>query len=243
MTFSSPVEIPGVHLKGFRTLPAGTYVFKLMDSTVNRHIVQIQSADEKKTFATILAIPNTRVKRTDDTVITFRERPNGEPPALRAWFYPTDAWGEEFVYGKSEAKTLAASNNTPVLYGNDQNQDADIDDSKAPTTDQVMAANPAGDEVNMDQAVTPPDNNTTAQNTNTAPAGNDTPVADNTPAPAPAPQQVADATPPASNYSAPAPAPSAEPATLPQTASPVGLMLLTGLFALGGAIGVRLVRA
>ena len=252
VTFNNSIEIPGAHLKGFRTLPAGTYVFKLMDSTTNRHIVQIQSADEKKTFATILAIPNTRIKRTDNTVVTFTERPNGEPPALRAWFYPVDAWGEEFVYGKSEAKQLAKANNTPVLYGNDQNQhsDTDVEESKAPNSDQVMAASAAGDDENMDQAVTLPDNNTTAQNTNTAPNGNaipDTaaaPVADNTPAPAPAPAQVADATPPASSYTppAPAPAPSAEPATLPQTASPFGVMLLGGLFALGGAIGVRLVR-
>ena len=29
MTFSGPVEIPGVHLKGWGALPAGTYVFKL----------------------------------------------------------------------------------------------------------------------------------------------------------------------------------------------------------------------
>ena len=34
MTFSGPVEIPGVHLKGWGVLPAGTYVFKIMDSHV-----------------------------------------------------------------------------------------------------------------------------------------------------------------------------------------------------------------
>ena len=30
ITFSAPVEIPGVHLAGWGVLPAGTYVFKLM---------------------------------------------------------------------------------------------------------------------------------------------------------------------------------------------------------------------
>src|ERR1019366_10268554 len=40
MTFSGPVEIPGVHLKGWGVLPAGTYVFKIMDSNSDRHIVQ-----------------------------------------------------------------------------------------------------------------------------------------------------------------------------------------------------------
>src|ERR1039458_1916872 len=47
MTFSGPVEIPGVHLKGWAVLPAGTYVFKILDSKSDRHIVQIFSQDEK----------------------------------------------------------------------------------------------------------------------------------------------------------------------------------------------------
>ena len=105
-TFSAPVEIPGVHLKGYAVLPAGTYVFKLVDSQTNRHIVQIQSADERTTYATILAIPNVRVKRTDDTVLTFRERPAGEPPALRAWFYPGGVHGamNSRLYPKARAR-------------------------------------------------------------------------------------------------------------------------------------------
>jgi len=38
VTFNVPVEIPGV---GAQVLPAGTYVFKLLDSLSDRHIVQI----------------------------------------------------------------------------------------------------------------------------------------------------------------------------------------------------------
>src|SRR5579862_8540534 len=81
MTFSGPVEIPGVHLKGYGVLPAGTYIFKLLDSQSDRHIVQIFSQDGKTIYATILAIPNYRLKATDKTVMTFRERPAGEPEA------------------------------------------------------------------------------------------------------------------------------------------------------------------
>src|ERR1017187_3383266 len=77
MTFSAPVEIPGVHLKGWGVLPAGTYVFKILDSQTDRHIVQIFNADETQVYATILAIPNYRLKATDKTVVTFRERPAG----------------------------------------------------------------------------------------------------------------------------------------------------------------------
>ena len=72
ITFSDPVEIPGVHLAGWGVLPAGTYVFKILDSPSDRHIVQIFSKDEKTVYATILAIPNYRLKATDKTVMTFR---------------------------------------------------------------------------------------------------------------------------------------------------------------------------
>src|SRR5712672_4839493 len=58
VTFSGPVEIPG------KALPAGTYVFKLLNSTSNRNIVQIFDKDEKQLLATILAIPDYRLKPT-----------------------------------------------------------------------------------------------------------------------------------------------------------------------------------
>src|SRR3954451_8579701 len=115
-TFSGPVEIPGVHLAGWGVLPAGTYVFKILDSQSDRHIVQIFNKEETTIYATILAIPNYRLKATDKTVITFRERAAGEPEALRAWFYPGRNWGEEFVYPKSKAMELAKSTNVPVLF-------------------------------------------------------------------------------------------------------------------------------
>ena len=91
VTFSGPVEVPGV---GAQILPAGTYVFKIFDSLSDRHIVQIFSQDKTHVFTTILAIPNYRLHATDKTVITFRERPAGQPEALRAWFYPGREWGD-----------------------------------------------------------------------------------------------------------------------------------------------------
>jgi len=116
ITFSGPVEIPGVHLKGWGVLPAGTYVFKLLASQSDRHIVQIFNKDETVVYATILAIPNYRLKATGKTVVTFRERPAGQPEALRAWFYPGRNWGEEFVYPKARAVQLAQETSTPVLF-------------------------------------------------------------------------------------------------------------------------------
>src|ERR1700727_2050141 len=67
ITFSGPVEIPGVHMKGWAVLPAGTYVFKILDSQSDRHIVQIFNKEETTIYATILAIPNYRLKATNKT--------------------------------------------------------------------------------------------------------------------------------------------------------------------------------
>jgi hypothetical protein len=163
VTFSGPVEIPGVHLKGWGVLPAGTYVFKLVDSQSDRHIVQIFSADEKTVYATILAIPNYRLKVTGKTVITFRERPAGEPEALRAWFYPGKNWGEDFVYHKAVAVELAKSENTTVLS---TPADIPVEVETIQTVDEpviaqlkaapVQAIQPTGQEVELAQAVTPP---------------------------------------------------------------------------------------
>jgi hypothetical protein len=112
VTFSAPVEIPGV---GAQVLPAGTYVFKLLNSQSNRNIVQIFNERQDHLFSTILAIPNFRLQATDKTVMTFRERASGEPEAIRAWFYPGNRWGQEFVYPKARAIEIAKLTNTPVL--------------------------------------------------------------------------------------------------------------------------------
>jgi len=115
ITFSAPVEIPPVYITGMRVLPAGTYVFKLVESSSDRHIVQIFNKDQSQIYATILAIPNYRLKATDKTVMTFNEGVRGKPEAIRAWFYPGANWGEEFVYPKAKAVELAQVTNTPVL--------------------------------------------------------------------------------------------------------------------------------
>jgi hypothetical protein len=164
ITFSAPVEIPGVHLKGWAVLPAGTYIFKILDSQSDRHVVQIFSVDEKTVYATILAIPNYRLKTTDNTVMTFRERPAGEPEALRAWFYPGRNFGEEFVYPRARAIELAKTTNTPILFMPAEiplevaqpvvaaNEPVVIQLKQAP----IMAIKPTGEEVELAAVVTAP---------------------------------------------------------------------------------------
>jgi hypothetical protein len=109
LTFSGPVQVPGV------TLPAGSYVFKLADLSGNRHVVQVFDKDEKKVFATLLAIPNDRLDPPDDPLVMFAERPAGSPQAVKVWYYPGERIGNEFVYPKSMAMKLAKANRTSVL--------------------------------------------------------------------------------------------------------------------------------
>jgi hypothetical protein len=118
LTFHEPVQVPGV------TLPAGTYVFKLADSDSDRTIVQIFNADQTKLITTILAIPDYRMKAPGKTIISFDERPAGQPEALRAWFYPGDNTGVQFVYPKQKATELAQVNQQPVLSVRDDVTDA-----------------------------------------------------------------------------------------------------------------------
>jgi hypothetical protein len=100
ITFSESVEIPG------RVLPAGTYVFKLLDST-DRSIVQVFDKDETTIYGTVMAIPDYRLSPAGEAAIQFEERPAGTPMAIKAWFYPGDTYGEEFVYLHDQTTGLA----------------------------------------------------------------------------------------------------------------------------------------
>jgi hypothetical protein len=108
MTFNQAVEIPG------QILPAGTYTFKLLDSRSDRHIVQVFNADGTQLIATMLTINDYRLQPTGRTVVKFAEQPGDAPDALKAWFYPGDNFGQEFVYPKQRAIELAAAIKEPV---------------------------------------------------------------------------------------------------------------------------------
>jgi len=149
-TFSGPVEVPGV---GQHILPAGTYVFKLRNDLGSRHIVEIYNEREDHLFTTILAIPNSKDRRSGTTVITFRERPAGEPEALKAWFYPGQNWGQEFVYERPRAIELAKETNEPVLSTPVALADAPVE---ALTTAPIEAVAPTGETVDTAAVVEAP---------------------------------------------------------------------------------------
>jgi|SRR5581483_10107202 len=137
VTFSGPVEIPG------QVLPAGKYVFKLMDSPSDRHIVQVYNDKETHLITTLLAVSDERLQPRGKTVIMFNEQPSGSPEALRAWFYPGDNIGQEFVYPESRARDLARTSHQHVMYMRDHNGDL--------RKTEIRAVEPSGQEENVEQ--------------------------------------------------------------------------------------------
>jgi hypothetical protein len=78
LTFSGPVQLPGV------TLAAGTYMFKLADPEFDRRVIQVWNKDGSKLYTTLLTIPDERMKVTAQPVVMFNERPSGEAQAIRS---------------------------------------------------------------------------------------------------------------------------------------------------------------
>jgi hypothetical protein len=231
VTFSGPVSIPG------KTLPAGTYTFRLADSPTDRHIVQVLDKDEMQLLATLLAVPAEKMEAEGDPVITFKETPADRPPAVHYWYYAGERAGNEFVYPKSQALAIAQASGEGVMAVDTDS--ANVDDWKGTPT-RVTA---------------------TGQSSTASTASSTTPTAQPTTTPEPAPQSAAPATTPQS----PTPAPTATPQTsapttaptapsdterptgtsgraaseLPRTASPVPTVGLVGLLAVAGALFVR----
>ena len=211
-TFSGPVEIPG------RVLPAGTYVFKLADSLADRNIVEVFNKNENHLYGIFLAIPDYHLQPAGKPIITFEERAAGAPEAVKAWFFPGDNYGHEFVYPKARALELAKTNNQSVpsmpteLAANTTKPTASMNEphvmamKRAP----LKAEKPSQEEVEITEVFPP--------------------------------------APPAQQSAAPAANPPFQtaarlPRRLPQTGSPLPLIGLFGVLSLGAAGSLRYLAA
>lgn len=143
LNINEPLEIPGA------TLQPGKYVIRLLDSTSNRHIVQVFNGDESHLVTTVLAIPNYRLRATGNTQFTYWETPAGQPPALRAWFYPGDLFGQEFAYKPTQATQIAQATNQNVVTTEAQNA------TELPNAP-VRTTTPQGQQQELGPAYTPP---------------------------------------------------------------------------------------
>lgn len=108
-TFNRPISLPGV------TLPAGQYVFQLADSDTNRKVIHVSSLDGKKHYAMLFSISDERIKASSNPEVRFMETAKGQPSAVKAWWYPNESIGYEFIYPKEQARRLALASVEPVL--------------------------------------------------------------------------------------------------------------------------------
>jgi hypothetical protein len=108
LTVNEEFQVPG------HVLQPGKYVMFLVDSPGNRHVVRIMNEREDRVVATMLAIPNYRLKPTPNTQFQWWETPRGTPTALRAWFFPGDNFGQEFAYPKGISTRIAREVHFPV---------------------------------------------------------------------------------------------------------------------------------
>jgi len=241
ITVNETILIPG------KQLPPGKYVMKLANITANRHVVQIFNEKQDHLEATIMAFNNQMIAPDPkgNTVLTYWETPAGSPPALRAWFFPGDTWGQEFAYPKAMAEKLSALNHTKVasydeasLKGdptgeNLKNLDVPAGEVATSSTLTVAQNTPANSSNSSSNSTPAPVSR--SGNINAAPdrsAANDNLVAQNDTRP---PQLVAQAqtTPPSTTPDTTS--------TLPQTASYLPLIIAVGmaLTAFGALLGFR----
>jgi hypothetical protein len=207
LTVKEQIQLPNA------VLQPGVYTFKLLDSQSDRHIVQVFD-NNNHIITTILAIPNYRLQPTSHSAFTFWEVPAGQPPAMRAWFYPGDNFGQEFAYPKNMSTQIASSAKVAVPT----TAAASTEEYK---TAEVSTTDGAGNTAKLDA------------DTYTAPAPAPAPVvAAAEPPPAQAPAEVAAAP-------APEPQPAPVPAELPHTASSVPLIGLIGLVSMLAFFAVR----
>jgi hypothetical protein len=91
ISINQPVDFQNV------ALSPGHYVLKLLDSSSDRFVVQIFSANQQHLVTTILALPAFRMNPASHTKFGFYESAPGHPTAVRTWFYPGDNFGFQFT--------------------------------------------------------------------------------------------------------------------------------------------------
>ena len=109
ITFSQPIRIPG------QVLPAGSYLFKLVNTGSGQNIVQIFNADRTVLYATLQTIQTDRLEPTGHTVVALAEQGTGQPDVLLKWFYPGRETGNGFLYPTQTEKELAQDKQQVVV--------------------------------------------------------------------------------------------------------------------------------
>jgi hypothetical protein len=154
ITLSGPVEIPG------KVLAPGTYVFKLMDDSTNRNIVQIWNEDQTRLETLILAVPTYRLNPPAIPIVEFGENAPAAPPPIKGWVFPGAEFGWEFVFPRSQAVKIAKASNQNILSTTETSQDPNMLGNA-----KVTAVTPEGKDADIGTALKP--------NSQTQPEGGD----------------------------------------------------------------------
>lgn len=222
LTVNETIEVPGA------VLPPGKYVVKLVDSQSNRHIVQFLNEKEDEVLSTVIAIPNSRMEPTGDTEFAWYETPAGEPPALRAWFYPGDSFGQEFAYPEDRATTLAQATSQQVPQMTEEEASIATRPEPQPSAEAETAEAAPAPQPQESPSVTTRENETIAQAA---------------PPPEPQPQpQVQSQQEPQPDVTQQAQAQTETEPAMPETAGFGALLALIGLGSLGASAAVRKLR-
>ncbi len=92
-TFSKAVQLPGV------ALPAGSYVFEVVNPETGGSVVRVASRDRSKTYLTQITLPVVRPQSRDmQPRIVLGESPAGQPPQVTSWFPDGEMLGHAFIY-------------------------------------------------------------------------------------------------------------------------------------------------
>jgi hypothetical protein len=217
-TFSAPVDMPGV------TLPAGTYRFELADPESSRRVVRVSAKDGSKVHGIFLSIANQKLEPANKPLVMFKEAPAGAPEAVKAWWYPGETYGFEFVYPHDQAMKIARAAHESVLStkGTAKTDTATSDIARVDGT--TSSDERLKDSSRRTATTTTPATTTSPQST----------TADRVAAAQPAPTTTPSST--TSNRAA------GTSGTLPRTASQLPLIALLSALSLAGGFGFRVAR-
>ena len=132
LTADRQVEFPGL------VLEPGTYIIKLKEASDKRSQVQILNQDETQILATVLAVPDHRMRPEDQSEFTYHDVKGDGPAAVRSWFFSGDLVGLEFVYPVARAREIAKGSDDHVLASNDNKGS-------------IVAVTPNGKEIVIDE--------------------------------------------------------------------------------------------
>jgi hypothetical protein len=187
-------------------------MFRLANPDTGRKVIQVSDKQGIESYAMLLTTETRRNNPTADPEIRFLETPAGAPMPVSAWWYAGESLGYEFIYPKDQLERLRGF--------------ASSDETAAAAEDapgRVSEGEPVEAPPLADPAASP-----------------DVVEGEGVPAEADIETQVAQAETPAAQ----APVdrePTATREELPQTASPLALLLLGGL--VSASVGYRMLRS